>query len=108
MANKKLSEELKDLSPWKVGLVVLLVLYAANWKAVEYGYSPFLYCWLRPIGNMFVGWLNLAALAALVWFAVAAYSRKAKNIIPATVTCVLAYGLPTYLDSALRLGGSCS
>jgi hypothetical protein len=102
-----LKKELKQLSPWKVGLGVFLLLYLLNWAAVEWGYRPFLYCWLRPLGGIFEGWLYVANIIALVYFALAVLSKKPEKIFVAMLWVVLIYGGPQYLTVILSLGRSC-
>lgn len=104
---KQLEKEGRKALPYAILISVFVLLYAANWQAVQWGVSPFLYCWLRPLGGFFEGWLNLAGLVALCWFAVAAYQRTVAGLVKSSLSVLLIYGAPTYADTLLRLGGTC-
>lgn len=86
---------------------VFAVAYTLNYWFVQMGYSPFLYCWFRPIGAIFEGWLQLGGVLSLVGFCIVLWQQKLRNTIAAFCLVILIYGLPQFLDTIFRLGGTC-
>jgi len=85
-----------------------MLLYAANAAAVQWGGSPFLYCYGRNLAAIVYGpMLTVASLGGLGWMAY----RIARNDIWGALTgafiVLLAFGMPQFATIIFKLDGTC-
>jgi hypothetical protein len=103
---------LKDNKPKFTGLEVIcglfVVVFVLNYLSVYVGWSPFLYCWIKPVVwpvyDAFEGIVSLLACGLFFYGLV----RKRYSIALTAVTAlVLVKGLPQFGAILFRWGGSC-
>lgn len=82
----------------------MLLLFLANYGAVQLGFKPFAYCWGLSLAPLFQGYWQIVGVAVLCYFAWVTWRRGILGAIPAGLLVVLVFGAGAFLTTLFGLG----
>lgn len=89
-------------------LVVVLVLWVANYGWVQWQGYPFAYCWgvrlLTPLEELY----RLSFWVVLAVFVFHLQQQRWASAFASALVIGLVAGIPTFADAAFRLGRACT
>jgi uncharacterized membrane-anchored protein YitT (DUF2179 family) len=78
---------------WKFAFV-LSILFTVNWLGRSWFNYPFLYCWWRPLGEIFTAWSVIVNLVLMVAFALCVALTRWKPAVFLFVAVVFLNAVP--------------